>query len=192
MKVGYARVSTHDQKLDLQIDALERAGCDLIFADQGTSGVLANRPELEKALRTVSSGDELVVWKLDRLGRSVSHMSSLLEGFQSDSVQFSSLTEGIDTATMSGKLVYHIFSAIGEFERDLIIERTTSGMQAAKAKGIHVGRPRLLNDEDAGRAFLEFLSGVPLALLAQHYNVSVSTLRRAFIEFETTTRRVSA
>lgn len=190
MKVGYARVSTHDQRLDLQIDALERANCDLIFADHGVSGALAYRPELDKALRTIGPGDELVVWKLDRLGRSVSHMSSLLENFQSDSVQFRSLTEGIDTATMSGKLVYHIFSAIGEFERDLIIERTTSGMRAARAKGTHVGRPRLLTGDDARKAFLDFLDGVPLAVIAKHHKVSLSTLRRAFIEFEVSTQRV--
>lgn len=190
MKIGYARVSTQDQKLDLQMDALNRAGCERIFPDHGVSGAFTNRPELDRALQTIGPGDELIVWKLDRLGRSVSNLSALLSDFQTRDIHFRSLSEGIDTTTMSGKLVYHIFSAIGEFERDLIIERTTSGMQAAKAKGIHIGRPRLLSAEDAGRAFLEFLSGVPVAVLAQHYNVSASTLRRAFIEFETKTRRV--
>ena len=184
MKIGYARVSTQDQKLDLQMDALNRAGCERIFSDHGISGTFAKRPELDKALRTIGSGDEFIVWKLDRLGRSVSNLSALLDEFQTRDIQFRSLSEGIDTTTMSGKLVYHIFSAIGEFERDLIIERTTTGMQAAKARGIHVGRPRLLSAEDTRRAFGRYLSGVPLAVVADLFAVSPSTLKRSFARFE--------
>lgn len=183
MKIGYARVSTQDQRLDLQMDALERAECDVIFTDKGFSGTFQNRPELERALQRVSPGDELVVWKLDRLGRSVSHMSTLLEDFQSDSVQFRSLTEGIDTTTMCGKLVYHIFSAVGEFERDLIVERTICGMQAAKARGKHLGRPRLLSAEDVHIAFGQYVSGVPLVTVAKLFAVSPSTLKRSFNAF---------
>ena len=144
-KIGYARISTTDQKMDLQLDALRAAGCEEIFTDIGISGATAKRPGLDQLLDTIQSGDILMVWKFDRMGRSVRHLADLLGRFHNQGVEFRSLSEGIDTSTMGGKLVFYIFSAIGEFERDLISERTKSGMAAAKKRGVHVGRPRKQN-----------------------------------------------
>lgn len=183
MKIGYARVSTPDQKLDMQIDALLKAGCEPVFSDRGVSGVCAERPGLDQALATVGRGDILVVWKLDRLGRSVLHLADLLNRFHDSGVEFRSLSEGIDTTTMSGKLVYHIFSAMGEFERELIRERTINGMRAAKARGKHLGRPALLTYDEILSAFFDAQEGTPLSRVARERSVSYSTLKRSFIRF---------
>ena len=144
MLVGYARVSTEDQKLDLQEDALEKAGCDKFFTDVA-SGAKDERPGLAGAIAFLRPGDTLVVWKLDRLGRSLWHLIETVTALQARKVGFRSLQESIDTTTSGGKLVFHVFGALAEFERDLIRERTRAGLQAARARGRRGGRPRSLD-----------------------------------------------
>ncbi len=134
MKIGYARVSTIEQNLHLQTDALERAGCEKIFTDMA-SGSIDCRKGLIDAIEFCRSGDSLFVWKLDRLGRSLRHLIDTVNKLQSKGVEFVSLQESVDTTTSGGKLVFHIFGAIAEFERTLIIERTQAGLQAARARG---------------------------------------------------------
>lgn len=140
MKIGYARVSTDDQNLDLQRDALSAAGVERIFADTA-SGVRASRPELTRALDHVRRGDTLVVWRLDRLGRSLKELLAIVEQLAAAGVALESLTEKIDTGTASGELVFHIFGSIAQFERRLMVERTRAGLQAARARGRVGGRP---------------------------------------------------
>jgi DNA invertase Pin-like site-specific DNA recombinase len=141
MLVGYARVSTQDQTLDLQKDALEKAGCRKLFTDTA-SGAKAERKGLEEALAYVREGDTLVVWRLDRLGRSLNHLIETVADLDGRKIGFKSLTESIDTTTSGGKLVFHIFGALAEFERDIIRERTQAGLQAARARGRLGGRRR--------------------------------------------------
>ena len=145
MKIGYARVSTDEQNLDLQIDALKAAGCDQIYTDEGISGITKNRDGLSQALLAVGNGNILVVWKLDRLGRSLGFLCELIERMKGQGTGFQSLTDGIDTTTTGGELVFHIMGALAEFERDLIKERTKAGMKSAKKRGKHVGRPKALS-----------------------------------------------
>src|SRR5690348_6581068 len=140
--VGYARVSTGEQTLDLQLDALAAAGCDRVFQDTA-SGAKAERPGLARALDFLRPGDTLVVWRLDRLGRSLQHLIQTLTALDQRGVGFKSLTESIDTTTPGGKLVFHIFGALAEFERDLIRERTQAGLAAARARGRTGGHPRV-------------------------------------------------
>lgn len=140
-QIGYARVSTPDQRLDLQRNALEAAGCLRIHEDQGLSGAKTVRPGLENALRALEPGDCLVVWKLDRLGRSLRDLTQTLQTLDERNIGFRSLQDAIDTTTAGGRLYFHILAALAEFERDLISERTKAGMAAAKARGVHVGRP---------------------------------------------------
>ena len=141
MLIGYARVSTDEQSLALQIDALARAGCGRVFEDSGVSGALASRPALDKALESLRAGDTLVTWRLDRLGRSLSHLISFVAKLESKGVAFTSLTEAIDTRTASGRLLFHVMGALAEFERSLISERTKAGMAAARLRGKVLGRP---------------------------------------------------
>jgi DNA invertase Pin-like site-specific DNA recombinase len=141
MLVGYARVSTSDQNLDLQNDALQAAGCERLFTDT-VSGARGERPGLTAALKECRSGDTLVVWKLDRLGRSLPHLVETVRDLSVRGVGFKSLQEQIDTTTSSGKLIFHIFASLAEFERDLIRERTNAGLIAARARGRNGGRPR--------------------------------------------------
>src|ERR671937_1108019 len=145
MLVGYARVSTNEQTLDLQKDALEKVGCKKIFTDTA-SGAKAERKGLEEALEYVREGDTLVVWRLDRLGRSLKHLIETISQLDTRRIGFKSLTENIDTTTSGGKLIFHVFGALAEFERDLIRERTQAGLLAARARGQHGGRPKVLND----------------------------------------------
>ena len=136
MKIGYARVSTDEQNLDLQLDALKEAGCEKIFTDEGKSGITKDREGLSQALLAVAeSNNTLVVWKLDRLGRSLGFLCELIDKLKGQGAGFHSLTDGIDTTTTGGKLVFHIMGALAEFERDLIKERTKAGMKAAKKRG---------------------------------------------------------
>ena len=147
MKYGYARVSTEDQKADLQITALKKAGCEHVFTDTA-SGSLAKRPELARCLASLRAGDVLVVWKLDRLGRSLSHLVAVLSDLQGRGVAFLSLTEAIDTGNAAGRLMGHILGALAEFERSLIVERTQAGLKAAKQRGQKLGRrPSLSEDQ---------------------------------------------
>ena len=151
--VGYARVSTHDQTLALQQDALERAGCDRIFADTA-SGATAERSGLEDALAYARSGDTLVVWKLDRLGRSLPHLIETIARLQARGIGFRSLTERLDTTTSGGKLIFHVFAALAEFERDVIRERTRAGLAAARARRRRGGRPGAAALDDAQKVAL--------------------------------------
>ena len=133
--IGYARVSTFDQELALQLDALGHAGCGRIFEDRGVSGARAERPGLGQALAYVRDGDVLVVWKLDRLGRSLPHLIETVTALERRGAGLRSLTEAIDTTTPGGRLIFHVFGALGQFERDLIRERTRAGLVAAAARG---------------------------------------------------------
>lgn len=165
MLIGYARVSTGDQNLDLQLDALKRAGCDRIFEDT-VSGAKAKRPGLDDCLQALESGDTLVVWRLDRLARSLLKLLELLQFLEERGIGLKSLTEAIDTKTLSGKLVLHVMGAIAEFERGLIIERTNAGLVAAKERGVQFGRPALLTEDkltEAKRLIREEGYSVPKA-----------------------------
>ena len=146
MLIGYARVSTGDQSLTLQVDALEEAGCERVFQDQ-VSGIVNTRPNLNQALNFARSGDSLVVWRLDRLSRSLRDLIETVTLLESRGVQLKSLHESIDTASSSGKLIFHLFGALAEFERSLIKERTFAGLQAARARGRKGGRPPSLDAE---------------------------------------------
>ena len=148
MLIGYARVSTQDQTLALQRDALAKAGCERVFTDTA-SGSLAERRGLEEALEFARPGDTLVVWKLDRLGRSLRHLIDIITRLQERGVGFKSLTEAIDTTTSGGKLVFHVFAALAEFECDIIRERTHAGLTAARARGRNGGRPKAAALADA-------------------------------------------
>jgi DNA invertase Pin-like site-specific DNA recombinase len=146
MLIGYARISTTDQTLALQQDALTAAGCSRIFTDTA-SGSKTDRPGLTEALSYVRSGDTLVVWRLDRLGRSLGHLIETVRDLQDRGVHFRSLQEQLDTSTSGGKLVFHVFGALAEFERDIIRERTKAGLAAARARGRQGGRPGLSDDK---------------------------------------------
>src|SRR6185295_11316055 len=140
MLIGYARVSTSDQRLDLQEDALRAAGCERIFTDM-VSGAKTERPGLAAALEACRGGDVLIVWKLDRLGRSLAHLVEIIQALAKRNVGFRSLQEQLDTTTSGGKLIFHLFASLAEFERDLIRERTNAGLVAARARGRVGGRP---------------------------------------------------
>jgi DNA invertase Pin-like site-specific DNA recombinase len=141
MLIGYARVSTQDQTINLQKDALEKIGCSKIFTDV-ISGAKEERKGLREAIEYVREGDTLVVWRLDRLGRSLKHLIETITKLNNRKIGFKSITENIDTTTSGGKLVFHIFGALAEFERDIIRERTNAGLQAARARGRLGGRPK--------------------------------------------------
>ena len=146
MLVGYARVSTIDQNLDMQIDELKKAGCEKIFSDVA-SGAKVERIELQKAFEQIRKDDILVVWKLDRLGRSLKHLIQIVAELNERGIGFKSLKESIDTTTNGGRLIFHIFGALAEFERGIIQERTKAGLNAARARGRLGGRPRKMNKE---------------------------------------------
>jgi len=145
MHIGYARVSTGEQALDLQLDALKAAGCGTVY-EETASGAKADRPVLEEVLGYLRPGDTLVVWRLDRLGRSLKHLIEVVAALAARGIGFKSLTEQIDTTTPGGNLIFHVFGALAEFERDLIRERTQAGLAAARARGRLGGRPRKLAD----------------------------------------------
>jgi|SRR5579871_3065142 len=153
MRIGYARVSTTDQNLDLQQDALQAAGCERLFTDTA-SGAKADRPGLTQALKECRQGDTLVVWKLDRLGRSLPHLVETVRDLADKGIGFRSLQENIDTTTSGGKLIFHIFASLAEFERDLIRERTNAGLSAARARGRKGGRPPGVMDPNKQKAAL--------------------------------------
>ncbi len=153
MLVGYARVSTTDQNLDLQRDALKAAGCERTFTDTA-SGAKTERPGLTQLLKECRQGDTLVVWKLDRLGRSLPHLVETVREMEAQGIGFKSLQENIDTTTSGGKLIFHIFASLAEFERDLIRERTNAGLSAARARGRKGGRPKGVMDTNKQKAAL--------------------------------------
>ncbi|WP_024888757.1 recombinase family protein [Luteimonas huabeiensis] len=177
-RIGYARVSTDEQNLDLQIQALERDGCDRVFTDSGISGSLVSRPGLDRALAALAPGDKLVVWRLDRLGRSLVHLVQLLDDLGRRDVRFKSLCEHIDTSSSGGRLVFHMMAALAEFERTLISERTRAGMAAARAQGKHVGRRPSLDREQCLQALGYLDAGRSPAWTARHFGVTERTLLR--------------
>ena len=142
-KIGYARVSTAEQNLAYQVTALKAAGCDVVFEDAGVSGATASRPALDQALAELGDGDTLIVWRLDRLGRSLKHLIALSDDLTKNGAFFESLNEKIDTSTAMGRFVFHILGAVAELERSIIRERTLAGMAEAAKEGRFPGRPRL-------------------------------------------------
>jgi len=182
MLIGYARVSTGDQTLDLQTDALTSTGCDQIFTDM-TSGAKAHRPGLDEAIKYVRPGDTLVVWRLDRLGRSLRHLIETVNDLEARGVGFRSLTESIDTTTPGGKLIFHIFASLAEFERALIQERTNAGLAAARARGRVGGRPKKLTDKQVALAKrMHADKQTDIATICQTLGISKSTLYRILNE----------
>ena len=177
MLIGYARVSTEDQHLHLQIDALKKAGCEKIFKDE-MSGAKTERPGLREALTFVRHSDTLVVWRLDRLGRSLKDLIESVEELKQRQVEFRSLTENIDTSNSGGKFMFHIFSALAEFERDLIRERTKAGRDAAKSRGVRFGRPPKLNAEQTKLAQRLIAEGKTIREVADTFHVHVATIYR--------------
>jgi len=150
MKIGYARVSTSDQNTAMQKHALKQTGCEKIFTDTA-SGIKTDRPGLDNAFNQLRAGDTLVVWKLDRLGHSLQHLIQMIKSIQEKKIGFQSLQENIDTTTSGGKLIFHMFSALAEFERDVIRERTKASLTAARARGRLGGRPALLASKQVTR-----------------------------------------
>ena len=177
MLIGYARVSTQDQHLDLQRAALTQAGCQKVFEDQA-SGTRAERTGLARAREVLREGDTLVVWKLDRLGRSVKQLIDLLGELQQQGVQFRSLTDAIDTGTPSGRFFFHVMASLAEMERDLIVERTRAGLETARQLGRKGGRKPKMTDSKIASARKLLASGMPPKEVAQNLGVSVPTLYR--------------
>lgn len=177
MLIGYIRVSTNDQNTDLQRIALQSADCELIFEDR-ISGKTSDRPGLKKALRCLQSGDTLVVWKLDRLGRSMRHLVMLTEELRERGVNFRSLTDSIDTSTPMGRFFFHVMGALAEMERELIVERTRAGLAAARDKGRVGGRRRKMTAETVERARRMLAQGATLLQVSLVLDVSEKTIYR--------------
>jgi DNA invertase Pin-like site-specific DNA recombinase len=177
MLIGYARVSTQDQNLELQREALTKAGCLKLFQDK-VSGTRAERPGLAKALEMLREGDTLVVWKLDRLGRSVKQLVDLVGQLHKQDVQFKSLTDAIDTGTPSGRFFFHVMASLAEMERELTVERTRAGLEVARQLGRTGGRKRKMTASKIESAKKLLASGVPPKDVAKHLSVSIPTLYR--------------
>ena len=176
--VGYARVSTAEQNLDLQRTALAKAGCEEVYEDHA-SGTKAERPGLAEALGHVRRGDALVVWKLDRLGRSLAHLIDTVRKLEAKGVGFRSLTEGVDTMTPGGTLVFHIFGALAQFERDLIRERTSAGLKAAETRGRKGGRRPVVTPDKLARAKTHLAAGLTVREAAARVKVGKTALYKA-------------
>lgn len=177
--IGYARVSTDEQNLGMQLDALCAAGCDRIEQDRGVSGSATCRPGLDRALGALQPGDTLVVWKLDRLGRSLAHLIETVADLGERGVAFRSLTDPVDTTTAAGQLIFHIFGALAEFERKLIRERTTAGLAAARKRGVRLGRRPSLKPEQAALARRLRDEGQSLREIGRQLGVSRMAIDRA-------------
>ncbi len=178
MLIGYARISTQDQTLNLQKDALENIGCTKIFTDT-ISGAVTERKGLEEAVQFAREGDTLVVWKLDRLGRSLKHLIETVTTLNNRGIGLKSLTENIDSATSGGKLIFHIFGALAEFERDIIREQTQAGLTAARARGRLGGRPKALDERKAEIARQLYRDKAnAIADICKTLNISRATLYR--------------
>lgn len=177
MLIGYVRVSTQDQNLDLQKDSLKKYGVDErnIFFDK-TSGAKDKRVGLDKAIEFLKEGDTLVVWKLDRLGRSLAHLINVITDLKNKNISFVSITEGMDTTTASGELFFHIFGALAQFERSLIQERVKAGLEAAKLRGKVGGRPRVIDDEKLNAIKKALEDGMSKAAACRTFGVKRSTL----------------
>jgi DNA invertase Pin-like site-specific DNA recombinase len=179
--IGYTRVSTHDQDPALQLDALRQAGCGRVFEDRGISGATADRPGLAQALAYLrdNEGDVLVVWKLDRLGRSLAHLIDTVTELEGRGVGLRSLTEAIDTTTAGGRLIFHVFGALGQFERDLIRERTRAGLAAAAARGRKGGRKPVVTADKLKRAQVLIAQGLNVREAAARLKVGKTALYQA-------------
>lgn len=186
--IGYTRVSTEDQHLDLQLNALKLAGCSAIFEDRGVSATAKRRPGFEQALSSLQAGDVFVVWKMDRAFRSLKNALDVLEEFENRAVAFRCLTENIDTTTAMGKCMYQIRHAFSELERNLIRERTKAGMEAARKRGVQIGRPRKLSDFQIVhmRGLLQRQPDITPAQIADQFDVSPRTIYRALSQYANT------
>ena len=179
MIIGYARVSTQDQNPQLQLDALAGVSCEEVFHETAT-GTLRERPELTACLRTLRKGDSLVVWKLDRLARSLKDLVEIVHALQDRGVGFQSLTENIDTTNAGGRLIFHVFAALAEFERNLIRERTVAGLAAARARGRRGGRKAKMSKADVRKAAAMLLDPLMTKTeVAKHFGISRVTLNLA-------------
>lgn len=177
MLVGYARVSREDQHLELQLDALQAAGCDRIFSDK-KSGTIKGRKGLEDALSHLRPGDTLVVWKLDRLGRTVKQLVDLVEELESKKINFKSVKDNIDTTSSAGRFFFHMMASLAQMERELIVERTKAGLDAARKLGRTGGRPRSMTDGKIRSAKKLLKSGMPPREVAEDLGISMATLYR--------------
>jgi len=177
MIIGYARVSRDDQDLALQLDAFEKASCEKVFEEK-ESGTKAKRKALEGALSHLREGDTLVVWKLDRLGRSLKNLVALVEDLEERGIEFKSLTDGIDTTTPAGRFFFHVMAALAQMERDLIAERTRAGLDSARKRGRVGGRPRRMTESKLESAKKLLASGTPPKEIAKDLGISVPTLYR--------------
>ncbi|MBL8500632.1 MAG: recombinase family protein [Nitrosomonas sp.] len=190
--IGYARVSTEDQHLDLQIDALKLAGCCAIFEDRGISATAKRRPGFEKALSHLQAGDVFVVWKMDRAFRSLKNALNILEEFENRAIEFRCLTEAIDTTTPMGKCMYQIRHAFSELERNLIRERTKAGMEAARQRGAHLGRPKKLSlsQIDQMQGLLQRQPHITPNEIANQFDVSSRTIYRELSRYVKAEKRL--
>lgn len=182
MLIGYARVSTIEQNVGLQLDALHGAGVEKVFTDEGVSGSVSSRPELDRCMEVLREGDTLVVWRLDRLARSLRHLLELVESLSSRGIHLRSLTESIDTSSASGRLILSVFGALAEFERSLIIERTQAGLMAARARGARIGRPAAMTMGQVEQAKTLVGAGHRVPEVARSLGVGRSTLYRVLGE----------
>ena len=179
MKYGYARVSTGDQNTAMQLTALKRAGCKKIFKDEGLSGATAKRPALTRCLKARQKGDTLIVWKLDRLGRSLRDLITMLDDLRARGVKFHSLTEAIDSATPTGRAIWQMIGVLAELERSLIVERTQAGMKEARRRGVTFGRKKKLTPAQVAKARKLIDVGERVEDVAALWNVGRTTLYRA-------------
>lgn len=177
MLIGYARVSTHNQNLTLQLSALKKMGCKKIYEDQ-LSGTRNNRPGLQLALEVLRKGDTLVVWKLDRLGRTVKGLIDLVNQLHLKGIHFKSITDNLDTSTPSGRFFFHIMASLAEMERELTVERTRAGLEIARQLGRKGGRKRIMTDSKIDSAKKLLASGIPARDVAKNLGISVPTLYR--------------
>lgn len=183
--IGYARVSTEDQHLDLQLNALKLAGCSAIYEDRGVSATAKRRPGFEKALSNLQTGDVFVVWKMDRAFRSLKNALNILEEFENRAIEFRCLTEDIDTTTPMGKCMYQIRHAFSELECNLIRERTKAGMEAARQRGAHLGRPKKLSHRQIIRmqGLLKRQPNITPVQIADQFGVSSRTIYRVLSQY---------
>lgn len=177
MRIGYARVSTDDQSLNLQLDALRAAGCQHIYTDK-LSGKSRKRPGLEKAMRACANGSQLVVWRLDRLGRNFRHLVDIADELRERGVNLISLSEGIDTSSNVGEIIFRLMSVFSDFERNVIVERTNAGLASARSRGVRLGREPKMTQAQAVEARRLMEGGMKSVAVAARFNVGKSTLFR--------------
>lgn len=182
MKYGYARVSTDDQNPALQLAALQRVGCTTIFKDEGLSGATVTRPALTRCLKALRPDDTLMVWKLDRLGRSLRDLITLLDGLRAQGIKFRSLTEPIDTETATGRAMWQMIGVLAELERSLITERTRVDVQAARQRGVKFGPKPKLTAQQITHARALRAQGEPVQVIATLFKVHRATLYRGLAE----------